>query len=99
MTWSYQNIVDLKVKYGIEAPIERTLRITAERKIIETTLLAQIEKGNNTIKSIAKEIHEPESFVRTALNGLAGKGIISIDKSKKPHKLFLKRPQRTRQSL
>jgi hypothetical protein len=51
-----QNLQDLKAKYGIEAPIEKALRKTAERKIIEATLLGQIEKGNNTVSDIAKTI-------------------------------------------
>lgn len=40
------------------------------------------------MRSIAKEIHEPETFVRAELNRLAEKGIIAINKSKKPHRLF-----------
>jgi hypothetical protein len=86
----YQNLIGLKEKYGIVSPIEKTLRNAAERKIIERTLLMQIEKGRNTVKSLTKEIHESESFVRTDLNLLVNKGLITIDKSKKPHKFFLK---------
>lgn len=84
----YQNLIGLKEKFGIVTPIEKLLRIAAERKIIEKTIVGQIEKGNSTVRNIAKEIHEPETFVRAELNRLAEKGIITIDKSKKPHKLF-----------
>ncbi|NLD65562.1 MAG: hypothetical protein GX648_03210 [Crenarchaeota archaeon] len=56
----YQNLQDLKTKYGIEAPIEKALRKTAEQKIIEVTLLGQIEKGNNTVSGIAKAIGEAQ---------------------------------------
>ena len=80
-----QNLQDLKAKYGIEAPIEKALRKTAEQKIIETTLLGQIEKGNNTVHSIAKAINEPESFVRIELVRLVKRGIIKADKSKRPY--------------
>ena len=48
----YQNLLDLKAKYNIESPIEKTLRTAAERKIIETTLLRQIEKGNTLSKAL-----------------------------------------------
>lgn len=85
----YQNLIDLKVKYRIESPIEKPLRRTAERKIIETTLMRQIQKGNHTVKSIAKEIKEPQNFIREELKQLADKGLITIDKSSKPHKFFL----------
>jgi hypothetical protein len=92
----YQNLIDLKAKYSIESPIEKPLRIVAERKIIETTLLKQIERGNNTIKSIAQEIKEPQNFIRTELKQLANKGLITIDKSNKPHKFFLnKKPPKS----
>ncbi len=86
----YQNLKDLKAKYGIEAPIEKTLRKTAERKIIEATLLGQIEKGNNTISGIAKAIGEHPNFVRVELYKLADKGIAKVDKSSKPHKFRLR---------
>ena len=84
----YQNLVDLKAKYGIESPIEKPLRKVAERKIIETTLIRQIQKGNNTVQSIAKEIKEPESFIREELKRLADRGFIRIDRTNKPNKFF-----------
>ena len=85
----YQNLVDLKTKYGIESPIEKPLRKVAERKIIETTLIRQIQKGNHTVQSIAKEIKEPQNFIREELKRLADKGQIRIDRSNKPHKFLL----------
>ena len=84
----YQNLVDLKAKYSIESPIEKPLRKVAERKIIETTLISQIQKGNHTVQSIAKEIKEPQDFIREELKRLADKGLIRIDRSNKPHKFF-----------
>lgn len=85
----YQNLLDLKAEYGIESPIEKPLRKVAERKIIETTLLGQIQKGNHTVQSIAKEIKEPQSFIRGELKRLADRGLIRIDRSNKPRKFFL----------
>ena len=84
----YQNLISLKAKYRIESPIEKPLRLAAERKIIEITLLKQIEKGNNTIKSIAQEIKESQGFIRVELKRLANKGLIIIEKSNKPYKFF-----------
>ena len=85
----YQNLQDLKTKYGIEAPIEKALRKTAEQKIIEVTLLGQIEKGNNTVSGIAKAIGEAPNFVRVELQKLVFKGLAEVDKSGKPHKFRL----------
>jgi hypothetical protein len=91
----YQNLLDLKTKYKIESPIEKPLRTVAEKKIIQTTLLREIEKGNSTVKSIAQKIKEPQSFVRTELNRLANKGLITIDKAHKPHKFIIsKKPHK-----
>jgi hypothetical protein len=89
----YQNLLALKTKYGIEAPIEKTLRKTAERKLIETTLLKEIEKGNNTIKDIARKINEPSSFIRAELKKLASQKLITIDKTHKPHKFYIHKSQ------
>jgi len=85
----YQNLLDLKAKYSIESPIEKTLRKAAEKKIIETTLIREIEKGNGTIKSIAQKIKEPQSFIRTELKRLANKRLIIVDKTHKPHKFYI----------
>jgi hypothetical protein len=89
----YQNLIDLKAKYGIESPIEKPLRKVAERKIIETTLIGQIRKGNHTLKSMASEIKEPQNFVRAELKRLVDKGLITTDRSNKPHKFFINEKQ------
>ena len=84
-----QNLQELKEKYSIESPIEKTLRKTAERKIIESSLLGQIAKGNNTVANIAKEIHQPDNFVRVELYRLFKIGTIKIDKSLRPYRFFI----------
>jgi len=91
----YQNLLDLKTKYGIESPIEKTLRKVAERKLIETTLLREIEKGNNTVKTIAQKIQQPPSFVRAELKKLANKELITTDKTHKPHKFHISKNPKT----
>ena len=85
----YQNLLDLRKKHHIESPIEKLLRTAAERKLIEITLMGEIQKGNNTVKSIAQRIKETQSFVRTELNRLTNKGLITVDKSHRPHKFCL----------
>ena len=92
----YQTLLNLKEKYHIESPIEKPLRDAAERKLIEITLTKEIEKGNNTVKSITQKIKEPQSFVRTELKRLANKRLITVDKSHKPHKFYInKKPDKT----
>jgi hypothetical protein len=64
----YQNLLDLKTKYDIESPIEKLLRTVAERKIIETTLLREIEKGNSTVKSIAQKSRSHKALSEQSSN-------------------------------
>jgi len=85
----YQNLLDLREKHYIESPIEKLLRTAGERKLIEITLIGEIQKGNNTVKSIAQRIKETQSFVRTELNRLTNKGLITVNKSHRPHKFYL----------
>jgi hypothetical protein len=81
-----QNLQELKTKYGIEAPIEKALRKTAEEKTIEAVLLGQIEKGNDTASGIAKATGLSQNFVRAELKKLVGKELVRVDRSRKPHK-------------
>jgi hypothetical protein len=85
----YQNLIDLKEKHHIESPIEKQLRTAAATKLIEIALIREIEGGNNTVKGIAHKIKEPQSFVRAELNRLANKGVITVDKSRRPHNFQL----------
>jgi len=85
----YQTLQDLKTKYNIETPIEKTLRKTAQQKIIETAILRQLERKNNTVNDIAKALNEAPNFVRTELYKLSDKGTVVADKSSKPHKFQL----------
>lgn len=85
----HQNLLDLKEKYGIEAPIEKSLKITAQRKLVEKALVSQIEKGNNTVRTIAQGLDESPSFIRAELKRLVNKDLIAIDESEKPHKFTL----------
>ena len=86
----YQTLLGLKEKYGISSPIEKPLRIAAQQKMMEKTLLDQIEKGNNTIKSIAQELKMARGYVGAELNRLANKELVAVSKSERPRKFFLK---------
>jgi len=87
----YQKLIDLREKYHIEAPIEKALGKRAEEKLIEITLMEEIKKGNNTVSAISKAIEEPGYFVRESLNKLARKGLVKIDKTRRPYRCFLDR--------
>jgi hypothetical protein len=85
----YQKLVNLREKHHIETPIEKPLRKRAEEKLIETTLIEEIKKGNNTVGAISRAIKQTNDFVRLSLNNLAVKRLIRIDKSHRPYKYFL----------
>jgi hypothetical protein len=82
----YQTLKEPKAKFRIESPIEKPLSKIAEQKLIQTILMAQISKGNNTVNDISRELKEPVSFVRIELNERVTKGVIIIDKLVKPYK-------------
>ncbi len=86
----YQTLLDLKEKYRITSLIEKPLRIAAQQKLMEKTLLGQIRSGNNTIGDIAKEMKMARGFVSKELNRLVINGVITIDKSERPYKFSLK---------
>ena len=59
VSWEYalhQKLLKLKARYNIQSPIEKSLEIAAERRIVETMLITQLQRGNNTVKSIAQQI-------------------------------------------
>lgn len=85
----YERLIDLKKKYKIESPIEKSLRATLEEKMIEMVLTKVIRQGNNTIKLISQAINEPSYFVRKSLKKLEEKGLVRIDKAQRPHRFIL----------
>jgi len=85
----YDRLVDLEEKYGISAPVSRKLRKIAEEKMTQRILIRKIGEGKNTVKEIAEEIKFSESWVRIELNKLARKGLLTIDKSKRPYRYQL----------
>ncbi len=85
----YQKLIDLREKHHIESPIEKLLRAQVERKLVDKTLVQEIKKGNNTIKSIAQAIKEPQNFVRKELKRLAEEDLVKVDKLRRPHKYYL----------
>lgn len=87
---STKHCLDLKERYGIEVPIEKSLRKVAEQKLMETILLEQIKKGNNTTDSIAKELKMARGHISRELGQLANKGLISINKTERPYRFILK---------
>ena len=84
-----QKLLDLREKHHIVSPIEKLLRTGTEKKLIDITLIEEIKKENNTIKSIAQAIKEPQSFVRKELKRLAEEDLVKVDKSHRPHKFYL----------
>lgn len=85
----YQRLLDLKEKHKIESPIEKLLRVRVQERLVETSLVEEIKRGNDTVKAISKAINEPDHFVRDSLNRLAQRGLVRVDKSHHPYKYFL----------
>lgn len=85
----YERLIDLKTKHRIETPIEKSLKMTIEEKLVERTVIKKIRQGKNTMKMISQDIDEKEFFVRRSLKKMEEKGKIRIDKSSRPHRITL----------
>jgi len=85
----YERLIDLREKYNIESPIEKSLEAIVEEKLVEIALVEAIKQGNNTVKMISQAIKEPQHFVRKSLKRLIEKGRIRVNKSRRPYKFVL----------
>lgn len=86
-----QNLVELREKYSIRSPIEKTLRRVAEEKLGEDLIVDSISNGLKTIKSIALAKDLPYHVVRDYARKMEEKGIITFDKTHRPYMLSIGR--------
>lgn len=92
-TWEDElcsRLQELKANYGIRSPIQERICKAADQKVLEEGIKLQLRKGTNAVKDIAREIGEPRSMVRKALARLVEKGVVSANRSKKPHEFTMK---------
>lgn len=86
-----QNLVDLREKYRITSPIEKSLRRISEDKLGEDLIVDSISNGLKTIRSIALAKDLPYYVVREYARKMEEKGIITFDKTHRPYKLLINR--------
>lgn len=85
----YQNLVELREKHRISSPIEKTLKKIVEERLTEGALIRAVKEGNATVKMISQTTKLPEYFIRKSAHKMEKKGLVRIDRSKRPHKLIL----------
>ena len=89
-----QNLIDLREKHRITSPIEKTLERVVEEKLIEDALIQAVKQGYVTIKMIYKnmtsrDVKLPEHLIRKHVKRMEEKGLLKIDRSRRPYKLTL----------
>jgi hypothetical protein len=85
----YENLKELREKHKIKSPIEKTLRKTVEERLAEGALVRAVEEGSFTVAMISKTTKLPEYFIRKSAQEMEKKGMLRIDRSKRPHRLAL----------
>jgi hypothetical protein len=83
------SLIDLREKYKIQSPIEKSLRKTAEEKLNERIISSAITKGSVTTKMISDVTKISERLVRESVKKMEKKGLIKIDKTNLPYKFTL----------
>jgi hypothetical protein len=84
-----ENLSELREKYRIRTPIEKTLEKTVEEKLSEDAITQAIKRGIVTTRTIAQTTKLPEHIVRKYANTMHEKRLLRIDKSNRPHKFEL----------
>lgn len=87
------SIANLRKTYKIRSPIEKSLEKIFEDKLSEDKLTKAISEGALTIQEIAQAANIPEQWVRDYANKMEQKGLLKIDKTKRPYKLTLTKPK------
>lgn len=88
----HSSTVNLRKKYKIHSPIEKTLEKIVEGKLSEDRLSKAIQDGELTIQETAQAAGIPEQWVREYAKKMEQKGLLKINKTKRPYKLSLVKP-------
>jgi hypothetical protein len=81
---------ELRAKYGITSPILRKICKAADQRVLEEGIKLHLRRGVNSIKGIARETDEAEAVIRKSIAKLVRRGVVSADRSKKPHKFTMR---------
>jgi hypothetical protein len=86
-----QQLIELRERMGITAPIEKSICEIADQKILENWIMQKVGAGINTVKDLARTADEPESVIRKATSRLIHEGNLRVDRSTKKHRFRLAR--------
>jgi len=84
-----EQLIELRKRMGITAPIEKSICEIADQKILENWITQKVGAGINTVKDLATTAHEPESVIRKTTSRLIHKGNLRVDRSTKTHRFRL----------
>lgn len=91
-----QQLIELRERMGITAPIEKSICAIADQKILENWIVQKVGAGINTAKDLAGSAGEPDSAIREAISSLIRKGKLSVDRSQRMHRFRLPKRRKTR---
>lgn len=85
----FVKLEELEEKYKVSIPWKREFARKVE-SVVERIIIDKIKNGINTVEKLSSDLKQPEYFIRRELNRLITKGIIGVDKTKKPYIYFVK---------
>jgi hypothetical protein len=89
-TFLLQRAQEIKAKYDMLVPWLGELERIAKMKLGSTILMEKLRTGLNTYREIAEELSIPERSVKTFAVYSEEQGLISIDRTKRPHRLSVR---------
>jgi hypothetical protein len=84
-----EQLIELRKRMEITAPIEKSICEIADQKILENWIIQEVGAGINTVRDLARTAKEPESLIRKATSRLIQKGNLRVDLSTKTHRFRL----------
>jgi len=82
-----EKLVELRKTRNITSPIEKEICRIADQKILERWIIEKVADGRTTVKALASKGQEPERIIRRAVESLARKGSLRLDRSMKPYEI------------
>jgi hypothetical protein len=84
-----EQLIELRERMRITAPIEKSICEIADQKILENWIIQKVRAGINTVKDLARSADESDSVIREATKRLIRKGNLRVDRRAKTNRFRL----------
>ncbi|HXZ91232.1 MAG TPA: hypothetical protein VEG61_09225 [Candidatus Dormibacteraeota bacterium] len=82
-----EKLIELRKTRNITSPIEKEICRIADQKILEQWIIKEVTNGRTTVKALAKASQEPEVVIRRAVELMAQRGSVRLNRSKRPYEI------------